>query len=1106
MVRLLFPRLAQDQHRSWVTHGGQILLISLLFIQIRDAYSVVSAGGEAERQAQAAGQGREDWQVRRLEPGIPIERDLVGDQSHVYRLALVVDQYAKLVVDQRGIDVVVRVLAPDGKQIAEFDSENRVEGQELVSLVAPATVDYQVIVRPKRKSAAAGAYRIRIAEVRAATGDDRALDEARQLYEKHLELYRADKYDEALTLINRALEIRVKILGPEHGEVGAALHSLAILYRVMGEQMKAKQFFERAIAIKEKALGSEHPELARSINYLGIVHKEEHDYAEAERLYQRALAILEKALGPEHSDVAMPLNNLALLYSETGESAKAEPLYQRALAIFEKALGPEHPVVALALNNLATVYDERGDYAKAEPLLQRALAIREKVLGPEHHDVGSSLYNLANLNCYKEDYAKAEPLYRRALAIFEKALGPEHPDVAMTINNLAEVSRYRGNYRKAEPLYQRALAISEKALGPEHPIVAVSLNDLANLYWDMGSYAKAERLARRALAIREKVLGPDHPSVADTLGSLAHIYQAKGDLAQAIAFQSRANTISEHNLERNLIGSERQKLAYLALFSKETDFTLSLHSQAAPHDPQALNLALTTLLRRKGRVLDAMTDMIAALRRHATPENQILLNQLAAARSQLAAFTLKESVAAKSAAYRRQLKPLEEKVEELEEKLSSRSAEFRAQAQPITIDAVRAALPANSALVEFAVYLPRESRAEKSNPPHYVAYLLPSQGQPKWVDLGATMIIDRAVESWRKALSDPNRSDVKQLARAVESKVMQPVRSLLGETRRVLIAPDGLLNLIPFAALVDEQGQYLIERYSISYLTSGRDLLRLQTSQPNKNAPLVMANPAFGKAATIARRGGESSRNSPAGNNEALQVDLTQVFFQPLPDSEDEAVAIKAVLPEAVMLLRENATEAALKQAKAPSILHIATHGFFLSDQKAARAEARGAGNRGSLRGSDLRLSKWAAYIEDPLMRSGLALAGANQGQSGDDDGVLTALEAAGLDLWGTKLAVLSACNTGVGEVKNGEGVQGVRRALVLAGSESQVITLWPVLGDATKDLMIPYYQALRQGAGRSEGLRQVQLQALRSEHRQHPFYWAAFIQSGAWTQLDDQE
>jgi CHAT domain-containing protein len=264
---------------------------------------------------------------------------------------------------------------------------------------------------------------------------------------------------------------------------------------------------------------------------------------------------------------------------------------------------------------------------------------------------------------------------------------------------------------------------------------------------------------------------------------------------------------------------------------------------------------------------------------------------------------------------------------------------------------------------------------------------------------------------------------------------------------------------------------------------------------------MVVANPAFGRASTVAAQ--YKPADLQPDDQARTQDDPAQIHFQPLPSTGREALAIKAALPEASLLLREQATESAVKQARSPRILHIATHGFFFSDQEAPPAETRGGFGDDPLRALDPRFSKWAAKIENPLLRSGLALTGANLGKSGDEDGLLTAMEVAGMDLWGTKLVVLSACDTGVGEVRNGEGVQGLRRALVLAGSESQVMSLWPVLDDTAKDLMVPYYEALRQGEGRSDGLRQAQLQMLRSKDRQHPFYWAAFIQSGEWANLN---
>ncbi len=203
--------------------------------------------------------------------------------------------------------------------------------------------------------------------------------------------------------------------------------------------------------------------------------------------------------------------------------------------------------------------------------------------------------------------------------------------------------------------------------------------------------------------------------------------------------------------------------------------------------------------------------------------------------------------------------------------LSSRSKNYRTQSQPITLSTIQSALPANSALIEFAYFTPIDPKTEKSEPPRYVAYLLAAKGQPNWVDLGEAAPIDRAIEAWRKALRNPNRTDVKRFARAVDEQLMQPVRAILndlqGNANNLLISPDGSLNLIPFAALVDERNQYLLERYSIAYLTSGRDLLRLQTSEPSNGAPLVVANPDFGSFAAVAMRGRSTSGKSPSGKN-----------------------------------------------------------------------------------------------------------------------------------------------------------------------------------------------------------------------------------------------
>src|SRR5215813_5115192 len=269
-------------------------------------------------------QGEKD--VRPLEPGKPIERELAGGQSHAYQITLSAGQFMKVIVEQRGIDVVVGLLGPDAKQVMEFDSEIRSQGQETVWQVAEVAGSYRLNVRAKYKGAPAGGYEIRVVELRAATEKDRVLQEARKLHTESQRLSRAGKYDESRPVAERALGLREKALGPDHPDVARSLHNLANLYRLKG------------------------------------------DYAKAEPLVQRALAIYEKALGPEHPDVARSLNNLANLYRDKGDYAKAEPLFQRALATLEKTLGSEHPYVALALHDLSALYAAKGAIAQAVAL------------------------------------------------------------------------------------------------------------------------------------------------------------------------------------------------------------------------------------------------------------------------------------------------------------------------------------------------------------------------------------------------------------------------------------------------------------------------------------------------------------------------------------------------------------------------------------------------------------------------------------------------------------------------------------------------------------------------------------------------------------------
>jgi CHAT domain-containing protein len=911
------------------------------------------------------------------------------------------------------------------------------------------------------------------------------LEEVNRLDKQVLQLVKEGQYSQAIPIAERALAITEKLLGKEHPIVAISLSTLAILYREQGNYQKAEPLFVRSLAIREKVLGKEHPDVAESLNQLGKLYYAQGNYQKAEPLFVRSLAINEKVHGKEHLDVATSLNNLATLYKDQGNYEKAEPLYVRSLAIVEKVLKKEHPLFAICLNNLAQLYRQQGNYEKAEPLYLRSLAIDEKALGIEHPDVALDLNNLAELYLQQKNYQKAEPLFVRSLAIREKKLGKEHPDVAQSLNNLATLYKDQGNYQKAEPLYVRSLAIYEKTLGKEHPSVAIDLNNLATLYQAQGNYQKAEPLYVRSLAIFEKVLGKEHPSVAANLNNLAALYWAEAKITRATDFYSRGLVVEDHNQALIFaVGSEQRKQDYAKTFTRRTDAIVSLSLQQAGKNPTVAKLALTTVLRRKGLVLDAVTDNIQTLRSQLAnqPETQKLFDDWLSVNQQLSTLAYRGQGKQSPTEYQTQFKQLETEKERLEEAISTKSAEFRTVTQPVELAAIQATIPKDAALVEIVRYQPFNPKAKHAEPrgkPRYAAAVLRSSGEPKWVDLGDAATIDNSTASLRTALKNRTQR-IKQVDRTLDEQVMAPIRPLLGDARHLLLSPDGQLTLIPFEALKDEQNKYLIQRYAFSYLTSGRDLLRFQLPAKSGYNPVVFANIDYDQqeiATASAMRGSENRRS----------VDLASLQFPSLDNTLEEANKIKGIFPDTKIISGKQATEAVIKQLQAPSILHLATHGFFVPDQQ-DNLETR---LMASLR------------LENPLLRSGLALAGINnrtKALSNTNDGVLTALEVAGLNLRGTQLVVLSACETGLGDVKVGDGLYGLRRALVIAGSQSQLLSLWIVDDEGTKDLMVKYYQNLKAGKGRHEALREAQMDLLKTPGYEHPYYWASFVPSGDWS------
>jgi CHAT domain-containing protein/tetratricopeptide (TPR) repeat protein len=1000
----------------------------------------------------------------RLELGTPIDREISGRQQHAYEVALKAGEYAEVIVEQRGIDVVVTVRDSAGKLVAEFDAESGKEGSEFAGLAAQSASEYRVSVRPRYSRATPGHYEIRLGEIRAATGRDRDLFDAHRLSTEATVLNGAGKYDEALTLAARAVDLGEETLRPNEAYLAELLTKLADVHRAKGNTSAAEQLFVRAVAIDRATLGTSRLQTA---NHIG---------------------------------------RLAALYNAAGDFVKSAPLLDEALAITERSVGAVHPQMVQRLMDLSLLHSRREDYDRAVPELQRALTIADATL--ESGDILriAILNNLGDVYSLLEDYDHAEPLLTQALEGAEKALGPDHHRLAVPLQNLAIVARNKKEYARALDFLWRAEAIRERALGPRHTETAMLLLNIGNVYSDQSDYARARENFVRALDVLETSAGPYHRLTMLSLSNLARVYTAEGDIARALEYEARVDGLLEREIQFNLaIGSEREKLAYFTSTMERTSRTLSLHAQHAPNDAAAAELAATAAVQRKGRVLDAMAGSLLALREHLEADGRGALDRLRTTTSELAALALNGPGRTPFAEYRARLTSLEQQRERLESEVSARSAEFRAQSRPVTLSTVREAIPDGAALVEFVVFQPFDAKAPVDStsafgPGRYIAYVVQRRGAVHWKELGSTEEIDAAVAALRGALRDPKRGDVKQRAREIDRRVMQPVRAMVGDATQLLVSPDGELNLIPFEALVDEDEHYLVERYAISYLTTGRDLLRLQVPRASQSEPLIVADPFFGEPPIAATPAGGTSVKHASTKTARRSIttarDLSHVYFAPLSGTGDEARIIKSLFPAARVLTGTHATKGELEHVNAPSILHVATHGFFLQE------DARVAPPAGSARAPASRAAGETVAIQNPLLRSGLALSGANL-DSRATGGILTALEAANLNLWGTKLVTLSACDTGIGEVRSGEGVYGLRRAFVLAGAETLVMSLWPVSDYVTREMMTGYYRGLQTGLGRGDALRQTQLAMLARPNRRHPFYWAGFIQAGEWANLD---
>jgi CHAT domain-containing protein/tetratricopeptide (TPR) repeat protein len=958
------------------------------------------------------------------------------------------------------------------------------------------------------------------------------LAEAARLNSKLVALYKEGKYADATTSARDALAILKEVQGEHHPDYATNLNDLAELLRLQGDYGAARPLFERALAINKEVLGERHPDYALSLSNLALLLQSQGDYAAARPLYERALAIRKEVLGERHSAYAQSLNNLAALFESQGDYAAARPLFERASAIFREVLGERHPDYATSLNNLAFLLQWQGDYAAARPLCERALAINREVLGERHPAYALSLNNLAFLFESEGDYAAARPLYERALAINEEVLGERHPHYASGLNNLAMLLQSQGDHTAARPLLERALAIRKEVLGERHPDYAGSLNNLAFLFESEGDYAAARPLYERALAINKEVLGERHPDYARILSNLGFLLWAMSDAASAASLLKQALEITEANLDlAAAVQSERQQLAMTRSLRWNVDGYLSLspHARILPRDTYRY------LLGTKGAIFERQQRIRAQRRRH-PPDSEAArrFEEYTQTVAQLAALAMGAPDPKKPEEWKARIEDLSRRKDKLESELSRLDPGFRAARAVAgrTPEQLQGALIMDMALIDFLVYTayqpPADRKGNFQREQRVLAFVVRRDRPIARVELGPVAPIKAAVDAWRPLLVS-GKADPAEMpaASTLWRLIWEPLEGQLEGASSVLISPDGPIGLVPLGALPGkEPGHYLIEERSIAIVPVPRMLGTAQSAvAPGDRHPGGATEPApkLLLAGEInyggdAGAGGElvARRSAATPSRSGLLADFT-----PLRETRLEVLAIRDSFeerfpdtPRAQVLRGDKATEEAIRQLAPKSrYLHLATHGYFAPPElRSALAPADSNVKRPGIDAlSGAGVAGW-----HPGLLSGIALAGANVRPTpvGHDDGILTALEVAELDLSSVELAVLSACETGLGEVAGGEGLLGLQRAFQVAGAHSVIASLWKVGDEPTRALMARFYENLwRKGHPPAQALREAQLAMLKGDlgrglrreadapksDRAPPFYWAAFVLSGDW-------
>ncbi len=919
------------------------------------------------------------------------------------------------------------------------------------------------------------------------------------------------RLEDAEPLYLQALDMRKRLFPGDHPNVAASLNNLVSLYNSQGRLEEAEPLLLQALDMTKRLFPGDHPDVAISLNNLVSLYNSQGRLGEAEPLYLQALDMRKRLFPGNHPDVANSLNNLASLYHTQGRLGEAEPLFLQALDMRKRLFPGNQPDVANSLHELALLYHTQGRLGEAEPLFLQALDMTKRLFPGDHSYVAICLNSLGHLYHTQGRLGEAEPLFLQALDMRKRLFPGNQPDVANSLNSLASLYHTQGRLGEAEPLYFQALDMTKRLFPGDHNDAARCLNNLAMLYQAQGRLREAEPLYIQALDMTKRLFPGDHSSVAICLNNLGSLLLVTNKHQEAFEKMYENIVMETRLIQRNFaFSSEKERLESIKSKKYEFDAFLSLVSKYFSNSSEQVQQTLDVVLKRKSITAAALAQLNFAIHSQRYSHLKPKFNQLRSLQEQLFyrqknlpiydPEAPKEIYQIRFEQYQKDLAELNQQCQQLEKELSTEIPEMNLEHQTIDRRAIALELPDNNVLVEYVQFKRYDFTAPKGQEwksPEYWAFILPPQhpDQVQMISLGAAQPIDDLIHKVRQVLIMPENDGYSTSARKgktkdetlkvslkkyeyqlesahdLRKKIFTPLVPILQNYQNILIAPDGELSLIPFGALPTEQPDKLLsDRYQISYLSSGRDLLRWKIkTDRTASESFIIANPNFDYPAPPKLP--ESAPKTPLQtedipNPKPKFKNLSSApEFPPLPETETLAKKLATKLNIPNLYLQDQALETLFTATTNPRILVIATHGDYEAKDEQTYPQEN----------SFDRLI--TPPKDNPMIRSYLALAGANTSRQGQTlppeagKGILSAEDIAAIDLWENELTILIACQTGLGEVVIGEGVFGLRRAFAIAGCKALIMSLWSVPTLASLLLMDEFINQIQQGVGKRAAL-----------------------------------